>query len=281
MIEAMLARYAIHDGESHYQALREVMQEIALAGLYRGGFFSKAAFYGGTALRIFYQLDRFSEDLDFSLLQPEPGFSLEPYFAAIRKEFTALGIEVNISAKKKARKTAIESAFLKSDTDVHMLQIQGMYGQAWSSPRPVKIKFEVDTQPPLGFETEEKLLLLPFSFHVKCYRMGDLYAGKLHALLYRSWQNRVKGRDWYDFEWYVRHGHQVHLAHFLERAQQSGELIGRDSITLTDVRALLQQRIAQVDFEQAKADVIRFVKQPESLDIWSREYFGEMADRML
>ena len=281
MIDAMLQRYDIHDAESHYQALREVMQEIALAGLYRGGFFQKAAFYGGTALRIFYQLDRFSEDLDFSLLQPEDDFSLEPYFSAIQKEFTALGIEVNISAKRKARQTPIESAFLKSGTDIHLLQIQGLYSQAWSPPRPIKIKFEVDTQPPLGFETEEKLLLLPFSFHVKCYRMGDLYAGKLHALLYRSWQNRVKGRDWYDFEWYVRYGQRVHLSHFLERAQQSDQLTGWNSISLEELRELLLQRIAEVDFEQAKEDVVRFIKRPNALDIWSQSYFQALVERMV
>lgn len=281
MIEAMLARYDIHDTESHYQALREVMQEVALAGLYRGGFFQQAAFYGGTALRIFYQLDRFSEDLDFSLLEPADNFSLEPYFAAIQKEFVALGLKVNISAKRKARKTPIESAFLKSDTAIHLLQIQGLYSQTWSPSRPVKIKFEVDTQPPLGFRTEEKLLLLPFSFHVKCYQIGDLYAGKVHALLYRSWKNRVKGRDWYDFEWYVRHGDSVHLAHFLERAQQSGELTGQSSITLEALRELLRQRIEQVDFEQAKADVKPFIKHSDVLDIWSQGYFQALVERVV
>ncbi len=279
MIEAMLRRYEIHDAESQFQALREIMQEIALAGLYRGNFFQKAAFYGGTALRIFYQLDRFSEDLDFSLLQADKNFSLEPYFAAIRKEFTALGIQVEITAKQKSRQTAVESAFLKSDTNIHLLQIQGQYSQAWAPARPIKIKFEVDTQPPLGFATEEKLLLLPFSFHVKCFHISDLYAGKLHALLYRSWQNRVKGRDWYDFEWYVRHGYQIHLAHFLQRAQQSGQLTGKECISIEEVRELLRQKIKQIDFQQAKQDVVRFVKHPATLDIWSQAYFLALVDK--
>lgn len=281
MIEAMLQRYPITDAESHYQALREVMQEIALAGLYRGGFFQKAAFYGGTALRIFYQLDRFSEDLDFSLLQTDANFSLEPYFAAIRKEFHALGIQVDVSAKQKTRQTAVESAFLKSNTAIHLLQIQGEYAQSWSPPRPIRIKFEVDTQPPLGFGTEEKLLLLPFSFYVKCFQKGDLFAGKLHALLYRRWQNRVKGRDWYDFEWYVRHGHPVHLSHFLQRAQQSEQLLGRDRVRVEEVRELLRQRIEQVDFQQAKEDVVRFIKQPERLEIWSQAYFQALAEQLV
>ena len=128
---------------------------------------------------------------------------------------------------------------------------------------------------------EEKLLLLPFSFYVKCFQIGDLFAGKLHALLYRRGQNRVKGRDWYDFEWYVRHGHRVHLSHFLQRAQQSGQLVGRDSVSVEEVRELLRQRVAEVDFQQAKEDVARFIKHPERLEIWSQGYFQGLVERLV
>lgn len=279
MIDTMLKRYSINTADDYYQALREIMQEIALAGLYRGNFFEKAAFYGGTALRIFYKLDRFSEDLDFSLLKADDSFSLDSYFAAVEKEFHALGIEVEIKTKQKQFKTAVESAFLKSDTSIHILQLQSTNIQAWAekTKRPIKIKFEVDTQPPLGFATEEKLLLRPFSFYVKCYQISDLFAGKLHALLYRSWKNRVKGRDWFDFEWYIRHGYPVHLDHFLQRAHQSGDLTDQNRITLEDIQVLLQQRIQEVDFEQAKQDVFPFIRQSNVLDIWSQKYFSELA----
>ena len=279
MIDTMLKRYSINTAEDYYQALREIMQEIALAGLYRGGFFEKAAFYGGTALRIFYQLDRFSEDLDFSLLKKDKDFSLDPYFSAIEKEFHALGIEVEIKTKQKQIKTAVESAFLKSDTSIHILQLQSTNNQAWAekTKRPIKIKFEVDTQPPLGFATEEKLLLQPFSFYVKCYQISDLFAGKLHALLYRSWKNRIKGRDWYDFEWYIRQGSPVHLEHFLQRAHQSGDLTDQNSISLQDIQVLLQHRIQEIDFEQAKQDVFPFIRKSSVLDIWSKKYFSELA----
>jgi predicted nucleotidyltransferase component of viral defense system len=280
MIESMLKRYDTQDAEAYYQALREVMQEIALAGLYRGGFFNKAAFYGGTALRIFYGLERFSEDLDFSLLDKQPDFSLEHYFRAIETEFEALGIVVDIKAKKKSKQSDIESAFLKSDTRIHELQIQGMYQQSWSLNKPIKIKFEVDTQPPLGFMTEEKLLLQPFSFYVKCFAAGDLFAGKLHALLYRSWKNRVKGRDWYDFEWYVRHGHSVHLPHFLIRAQESGQLSSLETIDIDTVKTLLHERIEQIDFEQAKLDVVPFLKNTDELDLWSQGYFHDLTEKL-
>ncbi len=281
MIEAMLSRYQLHSADEYHQALREIMQEIALAGLYRGGFFEKAAFYGGTALRVFYQLDRFSEDLDFSLLKANDNFSLDPYFPAIKKEFFALGIDVDIKTKQKSQKTAVESAFLKTDTAVHVLQLRANQ-QVWDGKvkRPVKIKFEVDTQPPRGFATEEKLLLQPFSFYVKCYQKSDLFAGKLHALLYRGWKNRVKGRDWYDFEWYIRQGTPVHLEHFLQRALQSGDLSEQHDISLDHIKERLQQRIREVDFIQAKADVLPFIKNSEVLNIWSQEYFSELADRL-
>ena len=260
---------------------RTLFNPEPLAGLYRGNFFKKAAFYGGTALRVFYQLDRFSEDLDFSLLETDEGFSLDSYFSAIKKEFQALGIDVEIKSKQKKQKTAVESAFLKSDTSVHILKLQSNH-QAWATKakRPVKIKFKVDTQPPLGFATEEKLLLQPFSFYVKCYQISDLFAGKLHALLYRSWKNRIKGRDWYDFEWYIRQGSPVHLEHFLQRAHQSGDLIDQNSITLQDIKMLLQQRIHEIDFEQAKQDVFPFVSNSKKLDIWSQEYFTELVSRL-
>lgn len=280
MIESMLKRYDTPDADAYYQALREVMQEIALAGLYRGGFFNKAAFYGGTALRIFHGLERFSEDLDFSLLEKNPDFSLELYFQAINTEFKALGISVDIKAKRKTKVSAIESAFLKGDTRIHELQIQGMYQQSWNLNRPIKIKFEVDTQPPLGFDTEEKLLLQPFSFYVKCYGMGDLFAGKLHALLYRSWKNRVKGRDWYDFEWYVRNGHSVHLSHFLIRAHESGQLTSIETIDISATKTLMHERIEQIDFEQAKTDVLPFLKEVDSLKVWSQDYFHGLTEKL-
>ncbi|MEN9432741.1 MAG: hypothetical protein RLZZ422_330 [Pseudomonadota bacterium] len=280
MIETMLQRYRITDAESQYQALREIMQEITLAGLYRGNFFQKAAFYGGTALRIFYQLDRFSEDLDFSLLKENEDFSLEPYFNNVYKEFEALGITVEISTKQKTQQTAIESAFLKSDTSIHILQLKNKYQSTYKLPRPIKIKFEVDKKPPLGFETEEKLLQLPFNFHVKCFKIGDLYAGKLHALLYRKWKNRIKGRDWYDFEWYVKQHHPLHLAHFLKRAQQSGHLVNQSEITLNDVKLLLDERIQEVDFQQARYDIEPFIDHPEQLSSWSKSYFQQLVTQI-
>lgn len=281
MIESMLVKYSINDSDDFHRAIREIMQEIALAGLYRCGFFEKAAFYGGTALRIFHGIDRFSEDLDFSLLADNNDFLLDPYFAAIVKEFSALGIEVQIETKNKTKKTAIQSAFLKSNTHVHDLTLKGVQSQKWTTSKSVKIRFEVDTMPPGKFDTEELLLLQPFSFYVKCFRLPDLFAGKLHALLYRSWKNRVKGRDWYDFEWYVRHAHSVSLKHFLARAQQTGAFDDVEKLTIEMLRQALHKRVDEVDFEQAKADVKPFLSNVDGLEIWSDEYFHQLVNKVV
>lgn len=266
----MLQKYKVSSLDQANQALREVMQEIALAGLYRGGFFDKAAFYGGTCLRVFYDLPRFSEDLDFSLLKSDENFSLEPYFKAVEAEFQALGIEVEITKKKKGTNTQIESAFLKNSTQVFDIKLDGK--------QAVKIKFEVDTLPPLGFETEEKLLIEPFSFFVKCFSLPDLFAGKVHALIFRKWKNRVKGRDWFDFEWYIRKGVAINLDHFNERALQSNDIdapLNRD-----DFLKLLKERINVVDFNNAKQDVERFIVDTSPLEMWSKDYFLVLTEKL-
>ncbi|WP_020559382.1 nucleotidyl transferase AbiEii/AbiGii toxin family protein [Thiofilum flexile] len=271
LLDQMLSRYPLSNAELQEQALREVMQEIALAGLYRAGFFEKAAFYGGTCLRIFHGLPRFSEDLDFSLLQADADFSLQPYFKAMVTEFEALGLQVEITAKQKTMHSQIESAFLKNTTQIFSLNIQGS--------RKIKIKFEVDTLPPLGFDTEERLLLQPFSFYVKCFALPDLFAGKLHALLFRQWKNRVKGRDWFDFEWYVRHGIAPNLTHFARRAVESGD-IQQEILSKAELQTLLRQRIEEVDFAAARQDVVKFISDASTLDIWSQRYFLLLVEKL-
>jgi len=271
VVEQMLSRYPQDTDAKTTQALREVMQEIALAGLQRGGFFEKAAFYGGTCLRIFYGLSRFSEDLDFSLLKPDPTFRLAPYFAVLKQEFTALGIEVEITEKQKTAVSDIASAFLKKSASLYDIKVNGQ--------RVLKIKFEVDTDPPQRFETEQKLLLHPYSFYVNCFALADLYAGKMHALLFRKWQNRVKGRDWFDFEWYVRQAAPLNLSHFAERARQSGHWQGT-VLSQAEFSLMLKTRIETLDIESARRDVLPFVRDPGGLSIWSKDYFLQLAQRI-
>ncbi len=277
MIKDWLAEYNPKNKDEAQSGLREIMQEIALAGLYRGGFFEKAAFYGGTALRIFHGLDRFSEDLDFSLLRSDPDFSLDSYLEAIEIEFRALGMQVSIKEKKKVKDTPVDSAFLKSETIWRELVLEGIIPQSGLSQQAnIKIKIEVDTTPPAGFETEEKLLLKPFSFYVKCFTLPNLFAGKMHALLFRKWKDNVKGRDWYDFEWYVKKGIAMNLGHFTERAKGSGDL-NHDILSDQQFRKLLAERIGAVNIEKVRADAIRFIPDGSKLDIWSQQYFSDLS----
>ncbi len=277
MIKDWLSEYNPKNKDEAQSALREIMQEVALAGLYRGGFFEKAAFYGGTALRIFHGIDRFSEDLDFSLLKHDSDFSLDKYLDAIQNEFQALGMQVSIKEKRKAKDTHVDSAFLKSETICKELVLEGIIPQSGLSKQAhIKIKVEVDTVPPIGFETEEKLLLRPFSFYVKCFTLPHLFAGKMHALLFRKWKENVKGRDWYDFEWYVKKSIAMNLNHFVERAYGSGDLV-EEKLTEQQFRKLLTSRINSVDIEKVKADVVRFIPDGTKLDIWSKKYFNDLS----
>src|SRR5258708_2032169 len=280
MIKEWLDTYNPTNKAEALAALREIMQEIALAGLQRTGFFEKAAFYGGTALRIFYGLNRFSEDLDFSLLEVNPNFSLDKYLEAIRIEFESLGMQVSIKEKKKTNKNNIESAFLKAETIWKELILESIIPQNGLNEKAnIKIKLEVDTEPPLGFETEEKLLLKPFSFYVKCFAISDLVGGKMDALLFRKWKNNVKGRDWYDLEWYIKKGVSLHLSHFLLRAQDSGDW-PKKTITEKEFRELLSTKIDAIDLNRVKADISRFIPDPRVLNIWSAKYFHDLADQL-
>ena len=280
MIKEWLEEYKPKNQDEAEQALREIMQEIALAGLQRSGFFEKAAFYGGTALRIFHGLDRYSEDLDFSLLEVNPEYSLDPYLQGIITEFKASGMQVSVKEKIKTNQTNIDSAFLKANTVWKELILEKVIPQESLDNKPsVKIKLEVDTEPPLGFETEEKLLIKPFSFYVKCFTLPDLYAGKMHALLFRKWGQRVKGRDWYDMEWYIKKGVRLNLAHFLRRAQDSGDW-NDSTISKEQFMKLLEDRIESTSISRIREDIARFIRDDKVLDIWSVNYFKDLVKKI-
>lgn len=262
----MLLAYEQTTEQQKRNAIFEVNQQIILAGLYNGGFFDVAAFYGGTCLRIFHGLQRFSEDMDFSLLCQDDNFDFTQYFQPIIDEFAMVGREVEIKKKDKRNFGKVESAFLKDNTDVYDITFQ--------TEKSVKIKIEVDTQPPLKFNTEQKLLLLPSSFMARCFTLPDLFAGKMHALVYRAWKNRVKGRDWYDFEWYVRHNTSLDFTHLHERVLQ----FNQEDITKESFLERLKERLSTTDINQVKADVLPFVRNPKELDIWSNDYFLQLAN---
>ncbi|MCK5401489.1 MAG: nucleotidyl transferase AbiEii/AbiGii toxin family protein [Flavobacteriaceae bacterium] len=280
MIKEWIDEYNPQNEEEILSALREIMQEITLAGLSRTDFFEKAVFYGETALRIFYGLDRYSEDLDFSLLKPDSDFSIEPYFKAVLDEFKSLGLTVSIKEKKKTKQTAIDSAFLKAETIWQEIVLEDIIKETGvRSNKTLKIKIEVDRQPPLNFKTDEKLLLRPFSFYVKCFTKSSLFSGKMHALLFRKWKNRVKGRDWYDLEWYVKKGIPLDVNHFLTRAKDTNDW-QEDNISTEQILELLDMKIKSVSFSSIKEDVVRFIKNDDVLSIWSPEYFKNLIEKI-
>ena len=268
LYEKMLSAYDQSTEAARRNAIYEVSQQIVLAGLADGGFFDKAAFYGGTCLRIFHGLNRFSEDMDFTLLKKDESFSFEQYFQPIIDQFAMVGRVVEIHKKDKKSFGKVESAFLKDTTDVYNLSFQ--------TEKSIKVKIEVDTAPPLKFATEQKLLLQPKSFMIRCVTLPCLFAGKMSALVFRAWKTRIKGRDWYDFEWYVRNGVPLDWNHLQERIR---EFVGQE-MTLEQFQAALRERLATADISQVKADVLPFLNNPHETDIWSNEYFLLLSDQM-
>ena len=261
----MLSAYDLSTDQAKRNATFEVNQQIILAGLYQGGFFDKAAFYGGTCLRIFHGLERFSEDMDFSLLNKVDNFDFTQYFQPIIDEFEAIGRKVDIKKKDKKNFGKVESAFLKDTTDVYDISFQ--------TEKAIKIKIEVDTKPPLHCATEQKLLMEPRSFMTRCFTLPNLFAGKMHALVYRAWKNRVKGRDWYDFEWYIRNRIPLNFKHLQERTKEFNGCEKSQEEFVKD----LEQRLRSADIKQVKADVMPFLKNPKEMSIWSNEYFLQLA----
>ena len=270
LFDSLVETYSPKSAAERHAVQQEVMQLIALSGLARSGFFAKAAFYGGTCLHLFHGMERFSEDMDFSLLAPDRAFDFESYFPAIREEFAMAGKEVEIQLKRKANPTSVESAFLKESSEIFKI--------GFTTQKQLKVKIEVDIDPPPGFATENKLLMQPASRWIRVYAPGDLFAGKVSAALFRAWRTRTKGRDWYDMEWYIRRGVRCHIAHLVERTRQVAP--DTDLSTPEGVKTALRKRIASIDFQEAANDVRPFLKDASCLDIWSADYFNALTDMM-
>jgi len=284
-IVAMLQNYDLSKDDP-YEALREILQEIVLYALSDAGFFNHAVFYGGTALRILYGLPRFSEDLDFSLLKPDPSFDLSKYEKAVVDTLKTYGFEAQIETKVKNH-NAVQSAFIKGNTIKHLLAINAPEDivNSFNAGKLLKIKFEVDTEPPLNFEEEQKLHLTPAPFMVRSMKPSSLFAGKLHAVLCRGWQNRPKGRDWYDMVWYVQNGYAVDLVHLATRLTQSCKALADTEVELPAdivlytpelIASLLQKRVDTLDINLAKQDVRRFIYDEKELNIWSQDFFSSL-----
>ena len=275
VIETMLGKYNPKNNEERESAAKEIIQEIALAGLSRGGFFKKAAFYGGTCLRIFYGLNRFSEDLDFALLEKDPDFRLSDYFPSLEKEFASYGIEIRAEEKKKDFDSDVRSAFLKGNTLALMMTFFPKSEDARKiiSNQKMKIKFEVDTDNPKGGRTETKFRLLPAPYQVRVFGESTLFAGKIHAIICRNYKNHVKGRDYYYYLFYIGKGSAFNLEYLENKLKNTEAIAQNEKLTLGKVKEMLKARFETVDYESAKEDVSNFIHDKSGLSLWKKELF--------
>lgn len=270
LFDKMVAEEKLRSPAQGDNAQHEVMQKIALAGLARGGFFERAAFYGGTCLHLLHGMERYSEDMDFSLLEPDLKFRFEDYFPAVVEEFKLAGKDVEIKMKHKGQPSAIESAFLKESSDV--------FDIGFTTEKRLKVKVEVDIDPPPCFKTEMIPVVSPRTFWARAYDLPGLYAGKVSAALFRKWKTRVKGRDWYDLVWYIANNVELDMTHLIERAKESEPTA--DVSTPEKLLAAFDAKIDAIDFERAKEDVVPFIGDIHELDIWSKDFFHQMVRKI-
>ena len=281
VLKNMLDKYDIKNTLDETNAMKEIIQEIVLCGLSRGGFFDVAAFYGGTALRIFYGLNRFSEDLDFALIKPNLEFDLSKYFSFIEKEVQAYGLNLSISEKNKTKESNITSAFLKGDTKEHILIFfpnENMKNT--TSLKDIKIKFEVDVNPPAGAKYDLKYKLLPSPHQVRLYDESSLFAGKIHAILCRNWNYRTKGRDLYDYIFYLSKNISVNMELIKEKLIDSNALKREEAFNIDILKGLLDKKFERIDYKNAKEDVEMFIEDKESLNLWSADFFKEITKNL-
>lgn len=282
VLEQMLRSYEPQTSTDKKNAIKEIIQEIVLCGLSRSGFFKHAAFYGGTALRIFYGLDRFSEDLDFSLMAPED-FDLGDYLPTLEREIRSYGLDFKVEERVKTVDSAIQSAFLKGNTKEHILLFYSdeRLARSVASSELIKIKFEIDTNPPPYASFEHKYRLLPSPYEICLYDQPSLFAGKIHAVLCRAWKNRIKGRDLYDYVFYLSMNAPVNLKHLEARLRQSGFWETDAPLELDRLKELLRARFASIDYAQATQDVLPFIKDPSKLTVWSEDFFDQITESLI
>lgn len=275
----MLNNYSINTLEDKKNAIKEVVQEVILCGLARTNFFNEAAFYGGTALRIFYGLDRFSEDLDFSLMTPNSNFDLSKYFKTIENEVKSLGLNFSVEEKKKSVESNIKSAFLKGNTKEHIISLYS--GNDKINPEEViKIKFEIDVNPLPYANFETKYGLLPSPYKVTIYDLSSLFAGKIHAIICRNWKSRTKGRDLYDYVFFLSQNATVNMQHLKARLVQSNYLKEDDDFTLNKLKKILIDKFSNIDYEKAKEDLTNFIKDGRKLDLWNKDFFIAITETL-
>ena len=282
VIEQMLKKYEIKNINDEINALKEIIQEIVLCGLSRSNFFEEAAFYGGTALRIFYKLDRFSEDLDFALIKANNNFNISKYFKFIENELNSYGLNLEITSKEKTFNSNISSAFLKGDTLEHILKFfpKDNNQQYNHILKQIKIKLEIDINPPLGATYKNEYKLLPSPHQIKIYDEESLFASKIHAILCRNWNLRTKGRDLYDYIFFLANNTKVNLKLLKNKLIASKFLDENADFDIKKLKELLIEKFKKINYTDATNDVLPFIKDVNSLKMWSSNFFIKITETL-
>lgn len=263
-------------------AIRELLQKIVLIGLSKGDFFNYASFYGGTALRIFYDLNRYSEDLDFTLNLIDESFKLDPFIDKIKEVGLAYGLNLDISTKTKKIESPIESAFAKLNTyqTFISLNIDNDLIKSLHKDELIKVKFEIDCSPALGFTKEIKWLDTPEFCKISVLDLSSLFAGKIHAILCRNYKNTIKGRDYYDFLFYIQKRIHPNMEYLKNKLIDTGKISLKDEFNIEILKEMLIKRFNEIDFEEVKKDASKFVLNGEDLSYYSKELFIQMVDKI-
>jgi hypothetical protein len=277
IIKEKLRQYDAGNALEEENAVKEILQEIALYALWRAGFFEVALFQGGTSLRILHALPRFSEDLDFLLRVPDPEFDWAPYLSALTEVTRQFGLKLDAQARAGMDK-AVRQALLKNDSIASQLDLSFTGA---GRPKTVRIKLEIDVNPPLGSGEETTYLDFPADYEVRHQDLASNFALKIHALLCRGF---LKGRDWFDFSWYVSRGVSPNLALLQNALLQAGPWSGEKSIAvdMSWLKDALSATIQRIDWKEAAADVERFLRPADlkSIDLWSERFFDAKVEKL-
>lgn len=262
--------------------IRELVQKIVLIGLSKSGFFSHASFYGGTALRIFYDLNRYSEDLDFTLNYIDESFTLDPFINKIKEVALSYGLNLDIVTKNKKVETPIESAFAKLNTYQTFISLnlnQSMINLLHKD-EVIKVKFEIDCSPALGFTNEIKWLDTPEFAKISVLDSSSLFAGKIHAILCRNYKNTIKGRDYYDFLFYIQKRIKPNMEYLKNKLIDTGKISKDDDFNIDILKNMLISRFSEINFEDVKKDASKFILNNDDLSYYSKELFIQMVDKI-
>jgi predicted nucleotidyltransferase component of viral defense system len=276
IIQQRLGRYQAANPHDQERAVKEILQEVALYALWRADFFEVAAFQGGTSLRILHRLPRFSEDLDFILKEPDRAFDWKRYLDPLMAGLKEFGLQSEVLDKSRMDQV-IKKAVLKDGSISQQLNLNFLQGPA---DRKLRIKLEIDVDPPAGSGFEYSYLDFPLDFEVCHQDLASNFALKIHALLCRSF---LKGRDWYDFTWYLKQNVRPNYGVLHAAIDQQGPWKGQGvSVDREWLQTALRIKIETIDWNVAADDVRRFLDavQQQALRVWSARFFSSKVDQL-